>query len=1250
MNGTPQLRSAFPQSPQTLGRDGRRQTASPAVATPQNVNVTNASRPAQPGADGPLIPIDVIDAPSQRFYVAALYIALGAWRMYDSMGAADELDSTWLFLKWNFIDGVFLFGIQALRVPWLEWTFPTFLAIFLLHAAANVFLMFRIPIPLGAWGGILWKVFYDRELSISERSVKPGDIIHNASLILGKQIIHILPEGSAVLNPDGRPLCLNSQQTTVALPMRINQTSPILLEILRYDLSTGHNETISISHKQLKSMKKQAGESAADGHIDLYFPIKKTGIYRLARVLDESNLEVQIKASDMLVPACPRAVPKNTFVDKCKGDLSDINLEVEGVAPLKVKYSRRINGFDGGFSFQNVHAEGSLVPITSRKPSGILIDPKQPDTPFWAHTVNLRIALNETLDASGEWVYTIEEVHDAQGNVANYSSYLDDTDRASLKGVLQWHQFSVHERPRLSMIGCNAQKFLQTAKGETAELPLHFHSTGRDYSDDAPFQVTYSYSNREETDSQSDVSKIRQISLKTAESRPKIKEPGWYTLESASSRFCRGEILEPSSCLLHNPPEPELSLRQEKLFDKCANNSVGLLVDLDMIGSPPFRLRYSIESDKGTKTFSEVISGLRGQLDFTPTEAGRYRYRFLDIADSVYGPQPLKDKVQVLEQDVKPQASAHLIGTHKPQRTCFGESATVGVSFIGEAPWILQYEVVHNGKKTKHEIESHESLATIVTEPLYSGGEHIISLTGVTDRLNCKRALKDSTVVHVRPKKPQASFGFIEEKRTTQALEGKTVSLPLRLSGQAPWIVKYRNLDVNPGRIFEKKLWDENGAIPVSQNGVYELIEVFDATCPGNIEESASTFEIKWIPRPAVYVPGRTGVGENVSKRSVCQGDDDILELKLEGKAPFNVKYEHHERAGVKVRNLKSTSNVASLELDTSKSGNHVYKFIGISDALYDADPKEQNQISISQTVNALPSARFESPGHIYAFCKEDSDGDELIPIVLEGQPPFYLDISIKHHSSAKPEVVPVGPIHSHKHKLPIPRRHLELGQHVVSIHRVGDSLGCQRIFEKDLSSVRVVVSDVPTIIPLESQTDYCVGERLSFSLSGHAPFDVFYTFEGVKRKASSHTTTFRRIAEKPGVFTITAVSDGASGRCQAHKNITKVIHEMPSVRISRGRESIVDIHEGGEAEINFEFGGTPPFEFTYTRSSNARKGKPAEILDIKHDISYEYKKTIKTSDEGTYEVVAIKDKYCSFSTQKASAKIAKQTKKSITN
>jgi nucleoporin POM152 len=76
-----------------------------------------------------------------------------------------------------------------------------------------------------------------------------------------------------------------------------------------------------------------------------------------------------------------------------------------------------------------------------------------------------------------------------------------------------------------------------------------------------------------------------------------------------------------------------------------------------------------------------------------------------------------------------------------------------------------------------------------------------------------------------------------------------------------------------------------------------------------------------------------------------------------------------------------------------------------------------------------------------------------------------------------------------------------------------------------------------------------------------------------------------------------------------------------------------VDIHQGGQTQIQFEFWGTPPFEFTYTRSSNAKKGHKSEVLETKHDISYEHQKIIPASEEGTYEVVAIKDSFCAFST-----------------
>ena len=53
----------------------------------------------------------------------------------------------------------------------------------------------KLQIPLEAWLVALTKTMYDRELAVSERRVKPASILHNSSLILGKQIIHILPEG-----------------------------------------------------------------------------------------------------------------------------------------------------------------------------------------------------------------------------------------------------------------------------------------------------------------------------------------------------------------------------------------------------------------------------------------------------------------------------------------------------------------------------------------------------------------------------------------------------------------------------------------------------------------------------------------------------------------------------------------------------------------------------------------------------------------------------------------------------------------------------------------------------------------------------------------------------------------------------------------------------------------------------------------------------------------------------------------------
>ncbi|KAJ5966000.1 Nucleoporin [Penicillium waksmanii] len=1247
MNGTPRLQSAFPQTPQTLPRNRKKLFETPSRSQPfrdgrdtpavrsSAKSPAKVSPPKPPqNTSNPLVPVNLIDGPSQRLYVVAFYLVLNLWRVYESWTASDELDSTWLFLKWVTFDGVFLFGLQALRIPWLEWAFPTTLALLLLHVVGNVFLMFRIPLPIGAWFAGLVKVAYDRELSISERKVKPGDIIHNASLILGKQIVHILPEGSAVLNPEREPLCLDSQKTTIDLPIRVNQTDPILIEILRLDLHTGENETLTVPAKQLKQLKRQAEKrhSTVDTvpHRDLLIPVRKTGIYRLQRVVDKSELDVRTRISDALVVSCPRALIKNSHTNKCKGELSNLVLEVEGTPPLKIKYSRQVNQLDRGYSFQNIQPDNLRSPLLSQRSTGALFSIKQPDI-SWAQSQRIDVPLNESLNVGGEWFYAIEEVHDAAGNVANYSTLFEEGDQPSSKSPSQWHQFSIHERPRVSLSGCDDQRPLEVAHGDSVNLPLNFQNVGIGYANDGPFTVAYSFHNSDPSQSQRDPDSAKILALKNLDQKSPIKE----SVNTARERFSSPHL---ATCLI--PPEPELSVKAEKVFDRCANNAIGLLVDLDLTGSPPFRLRYSIESSVhrgGTVTKTQRIDGLRTQLDLTPSEAGFYRYRFIDIEDSIYSPRSLRDKVPVLEQDVKPPASAHFRGQGSVKKACFGESVSVDVAFLGEAPWTLQYELLNNGKRTKHTLESETEVATITTDKLVNGGEYVLALTNVKDKSKCKRTLKENIRIDARSKPPHAAFGQIEKQRSITALQGSKINIPLRLSGEKPWTVKYRNTNSGDS-ILDQVFWDSNALLSVKNDGVYELVEVFDKSCPGSVDQSANNFDVSWIPRPRITAVDSSPVANQYVKPEVCQGDDDSLELRLSGNPPFALQYEQRRKtdrgsSSVRSRNLNTALNVVSMEMDTSEPGSYSYKFAKVGDNLYDHDSK-QDILEVTQRVNTLPSAKFDSPGHIYGFCKEDATGEETIPITLEGLPPFSLEITIKHHSNAKPEIVTIPKIPSHRHNLPIPRRHLDLGQHVVSIHKVRDSRGCQRTTEFDTSNVRVAVSDVPTIIPLESKVDYCVGERLSFALSGHAPFEVFYTFNGAQRKATSHNTDFRRIAERAGDFTITAVGDGASGKCKAHKDITKTIHEMPSVRISKGQLSVVDIHEGGEAELHFEFWGTPPFEFTYIRSSNARKGKKSEILDIKHDISYENIKTVKTSDEGTYEVVAIKDKFCSFSSQ----------------
>lgn len=304
-------------------------------------------------------------------------------------------------------------------------------------------------------------------------------------------------------------------------------------------------------------MKKQADRqfSKYDNGNPRYlqYDVKKTGHYKLHKVIDESGLEVRIKSSEALIVTCPSASIKPAPIQKCKGDLSDLVLQLHGTPPFKLKYSRTVNKEDKTFSFQSIQPESLVSPLQGQKSSGALVRQQYPDV-SWARSHSINVPLNESLNTLGHWVYTVDQVHDALGNAANYSAHVEGGDRPRPTTAELEQVFTVHARPRAKLDTKESPCVLKVARKSTARLPVIVDDSG--HRAEQPYSVSFRFTPlRDLSVDGGHAADATEMSVKvkgTAEG-PEVKEPGLYSLHSISSQFCAGEIFEPTSCLLFNP-------------------------------------------------------------------------------------------------------------------------------------------------------------------------------------------------------------------------------------------------------------------------------------------------------------------------------------------------------------------------------------------------------------------------------------------------------------------------------------------------------------------------------------------------------------------------------------------------------------------------------------------------------------------------------------------------------------------------
>ena len=168
---------------------------------------------------------------------------------------------------------------------------------------------------------------------------------------------------------------------------------------------------------------------------------------------------------------------------------------------------------------------------------------------------------------------------------------------------------------------------------------------------------------------------------------------------------------------------------------------------------------------------------------------------------------------------------------------------------------------------------------------------------------------------------------------------GSSVALPLALTGDSPWQVRYRLVQQGgEAQTLETTVRDRNTALSVSKPGDYQLVSVADAHCPGKVSDEAAKLSVAELPKPTFGVsqpsPSSNSRGSK-SHRRVCQGRKESVNLELVGTPPFVVHYEVKHRGTSKRSSITAADYAAELLLNTSLPGRHTIDFSGVTDSLY---------------------------------------------------------------------------------------------------------------------------------------------------------------------------------------------------------------------------------------------------------------------------------------------------------------------------
>lgn len=1048
------------------------------------------------------------------------------------------------------------------------------------------------------------------------------------------------------------------------------------------------------SHGTMISTHHKGGSSNG---LMFHLPIKHIGRVRLERVLDRNRYDARLSRSEVIVVECPTMsfdrqmtssskIRKNNndFKHHCPGEEAVLDVNVRGLAPLELTYSRRVDtetisrhktsergqretytishisgnsSTSNPLSFEDDRAERLAVILKGRHSSQQVFD--------WANARDVKLPVTIEFPTPGRYHYELDQVKDACGNAFRVDSSLP-----------AWHrEIEVHSRRQAFLANLDSNLPINLLQGgPKKEIYIE---VDRHQPEEGPFVVQVKYQGVEE-DWQ------RNITISGQRTGLAIDKPGSYSLEGVQGHYCAGDVGSPWLCTAQEIPPPTSIIEVDPIQDQCAG-PVGVKAMAILSGSPPFRLTYSIQpKGKTASTHVRSIDRTREELEFRPTADGEITYTFLSLSDANY--KDIKLDGPTFTQILHPIAKAFFSGSQGIKGpavvlySCEGNTSTANIQLEGVGPFDLSYAVRTSGGELAYtkQVKGINSdvfplKVEVPSQIADKGGRLTVTLTSIKDAKGCERPLTTSDLsIDVKRSKPTISF---VETRETFLLDGGEVRLPVRLSGEGPWNVRYRR-EADVGRVIEAKFHKSEASLVVDKPGNYILEEVSDQHCPGHVVATKKSHLVTIRPRPnATFETDSSSQvdksGMTMTRKPVCMGSPDSVNVRLNGHFPIAISYQHRlPSRDVLKEKFTSAQNVTSIELFTGVAGQHTYELTSVGDAIYSDSPLASKDLlsKIIQDVLPLPDASFSSRDQASSknglkpnsLCVGDSltrqsNALSNVVLTLTGKAPFTIDVDIKDSRGDVKKSITRSGITTHQVELDIPSDEFvfdKTGMWSVAVTGIKDGNGCQRAIEANTgaslgeerngkqfaksTSVSVQVVETANISALDLQTDHCVGETIEYVLLGSPPWTVVYDFEGSKLQAAVRTSTFARVAERPGKLQVKQIAhqqNKCSNNVENQSGMTKIIHALPSVHVREGKHYIEDLREGNQAEIVFKLKGEPPFSFSIQRTQAIDRFQRPIVLES-HKVTgitnMEYR--LFTSEEGTWSVTWLRDRYCEVS------------------